>query len=72
MKCITNTILFPISIPNPHYKKYLKGWVTLILITPNHPNRYVSWKHNQKIDEAAICIATMLQGWAECMFIFNL
>ena len=42
MTRITNTILSP-SIPNPQYKIYLNGRVTLTLITPNRPSRCVSW-----------------------------
>ena len=42
---ITNTILFP-SIPNPQYKKYLNGRLTITLITPNRPSRCVSWNYN--------------------------
>ena len=45
MTHITNTILFP-SIPNPQYKKYLNGRLSLTLITPNPPSRYVSWHYN--------------------------
>ena len=42
MSRITNTILSP-SIPNPQYKKYLNGRLTLTLIIPSHPSRCESW-----------------------------
>ena len=42
MSRITNTILSP-SIPNPQYKKYLNGHLTLTLIIPSHPSRCESW-----------------------------
>ena len=45
MTRITNTILFP-SIPNPQYKVYLNGRLTITLITPNRPSRCVSWNYN--------------------------
>ena len=47
MSRITNTILSP-STPNPHYKKYLNGRLTLTLIIPSHPSRCESWNdyHN--------------------------
>ena len=38
----TNTILSP-SIPNPQYKKYLNGRLTLTLVIPSHPSRCESW-----------------------------
>ena len=44
MTRITNTILFP-SIPNPQYKQYSNGRLTLII--PSHPSRCVSRKYNQ-------------------------
>ena len=47
MTRITNTILST-SIPNPQYKKYLNGRLTLTLITPNRPSRCVSWNYNRK------------------------
>ena len=43
----TNTILSR-SIPNPQYKIYLNGRLTLTLITPNRPSRCVSWNYNPK------------------------
>ena len=45
MTRITNTILSP-NIPNPQYKIYLNGRLTLTLITPNRPSRCVSWNYN--------------------------
>ena len=42
MSRITNTNLSP-SIPNPQYKKYLNGCLTLTLIIPSHPSRCESW-----------------------------
>ena len=42
MTRITNTIL-SLSIPNPQYKIYLNGRLTLTLITPNRPSHCVSW-----------------------------
>ena len=47
MTRIMNTILSP-SIPNPQYKKYLNGRLTITPITPNRPSRCVSWNYNQK------------------------
>ena len=47
MTRIMNTILSP-SIPNPQYKKYLNGRLTLTLITPNRPSLCVSWNYNPK------------------------
>ena len=46
MSRTTNTILSP-SIPNPQYKKYLKGRLTLTLIIPSHPSRCESWNDYQ-------------------------
>ena len=46
MSRITNTILSP-SIPNPQYKKYLNGRLTLTLIIPSHPSRCESWNDYQ-------------------------
>ena len=45
MTRITNTILSS-SIPNPQYKKYLNGRLTLTLIIPSHHSRCVSWNYN--------------------------
>ena len=45
MSRITNTILSP-SIPNPQYKKYLNGRLTLII--PSHPSRCKSWNDYQR------------------------
>ena len=47
MSRITNTILSP-SIPNPQYKKYLNGRLTLTLIIPSHPSRCESWNDYHK------------------------
>ena len=56
MSRITNTILSP-SIPNPQYKKYLNGCLTLTLI---NPSRCESWNDYPKImiwshDPTMIC-----------------
>ena len=45
MTRITNTILSA-SIPNPQYKKYLNGRLTLTLIIPSHRSHCVSWNYN--------------------------
>ena len=57
MTSITNTILSP-SIPNPQYKKSVNGRLTLTLITPNCPNRCVSWNYNRTFPKlfAAYCV----------------
>ena len=57
MSRITNTILSP-SIPNPQYKKYLNGRLTLII--PSHPSRCESWNDYQSIQN----LQTFLQYFA--------
>ena len=49
MTRITNTFLSP-SIPNPKYKKYLNGLLTLII--PSHPRRCVSRNYNLNFNPA--------------------
>ena len=60
MTRITNTILSP-SIPNPQYKIYLNGRLTLTLITPNRPSRCVSWNYNRSLGEKNVrCFVALL------------
>ena len=68
MSRITNTILFP-STPNPQYKKYLNGRLTLTLIIPSHPSRCESWNDyricipclSKNIHEYSLCFAKGLR-----------
>ena len=57
MTRITNTIL-SLSIPNPQYKIYLNGrlTLTLTLITPNRPSHSVSWNYNPKCTKNRILL----------------
>ena len=52
MSRIMNTILSS-SIPNPQYKKYLNGRLTLTIIIPSHPSRCESWNDYQSITLAS-------------------
>ena len=75
MTRIANTILSP-SIPNPQYKKYLNGRLNLTLITPNRPDRCVSWNYNlHAVRNFKPCIAINYRLFVSLFrlkFIFNL
>ena len=56
MTRITNTILST-SIPNPQYKIYLNGRLTLTLITPNRPSR--AYHRNITKNGQGVAVAAM-------------
>ena len=76
MSRITNTILSP-SIPNPHYKKYLNGRLTLTLIIPSHPSRCESWNDYQKVIAKGVAreVGHTISDWSQylaCIMFINL